>query len=280
MPQVEVYADQPAGTVTSGGTTTSLADTALTVTVTNAFPVASATPNPDTVFRIIDPAAPSEIMLVTTAPGGTGSGQSWTVARAQEGTSAVAHAANWTAVQAITGSSLNAYDQHQAQAVTSLVTANNTGSAITLVSWDPAPQDYPAAGVAYEIIAFGTLGTFTSTTATELELEFLLEWNGTTLCTIESNVNQPALGSSIASGGWWLEAAVVCISATSMVGGMNFLTHKTTTAYQLVSVTDDSSSAMAGITVSGAGPLALVAQWAHAQATNVLTGTGFAKRVA
>lgn len=282
MPQAEQFGNQPTGTVTSGGTTNSTSDNAFTVTATDSWPAASTTPNPDTVFRITDQANTSEIMLVTAAPGGSGSGQSWTVTRGAEGTTPIAHAANWTCVQLVTEGTLNLFSQNASQAGSSLLTANDTATATTLVSWNPPPSDAPAAGIAYEIIAFGTLGTFTSTTATDLELTWTLAWNGTTLCSMESNVNQPALGSSIASGGWWLEAAVICLSGTSLVGGMNFITHKSTTAaYQMVTASDDGSSAMAGITVSGAtGPLTLAAKWNAAQATNVLTGTGFGKRVA
>jgi hypothetical protein len=123
--QAEVYANQPTGTVTAGGTTTS--DTAFTVTAVTAFPVASTSPVPNTVFRIMDPALPAEIMLVTVCPGGAGAGQSWTVARAQEGTAGVAHAASWTCVQVITAASLGA----DLQAVNNLSDVASASAAVS-----------------------------------------------------------------------------------------------------------------------------------------------------
>jgi hypothetical protein len=105
---VEVFANNPAGTVNSGGTDAPAAGTseAWTVNVTAAFAVASSTAVPATHFHIVDPAAPTEVMKVTTSPGGTGSGQSWTVTRGAEGSTPVTHAAGFTIVQSVTAGAL------------------------------------------------------------------------------------------------------------------------------------------------------------------------------
>ena len=106
---VEVFANTPAGTVTAGGTDAPASGTSesLTVTATVAFPVASTSGTPPTVFHVCDVAAPSELMRVTVAPGGTGTGQAWTVIRGAEGTTPVAHATGFTIAQVITAGWLN-----------------------------------------------------------------------------------------------------------------------------------------------------------------------------
>jgi hypothetical protein len=98
---VEVLANLTQGTVTAGGTTAPSAGTVetWTVSVSTAFPAVST--GAVTQFHASDPAAPSELVLVTAAPGGTGS-QSWTVTRGAEGTAPVAHQAGFTAEGVIT----------------------------------------------------------------------------------------------------------------------------------------------------------------------------------
>lgn len=98
----ELFNHIPVGIVTSGGTTTS--DTAWTVTVTSAFPATSGTAQ----FHVCDPASTAELILVTSCPGGTGAGQSWTVARGAQGTTAVSHTANFTIYQVTPAGFLNA----------------------------------------------------------------------------------------------------------------------------------------------------------------------------
>jgi hypothetical protein len=106
---VEVFTNTPAGTVTSGGTDAPASGTSesLTVTATVAFPVASTSATPPTVFHFCDIAAPSEIMRATVAPGGTGTGQAWTVTRGAEGTTPVTHATGYTIATVITAGWLN-----------------------------------------------------------------------------------------------------------------------------------------------------------------------------
>jgi hypothetical protein len=103
----DTLTNQGSGTVTSGGTTAPTSGTTETWTVTanNAFPVVSVAAG--TVFRVIDPALMSEVIMVTVCPGGTGAGQSWTVTRGAESTVPVSHAANFTVSEIVTATFLN-----------------------------------------------------------------------------------------------------------------------------------------------------------------------------
>jgi hypothetical protein len=82
-----------------------------TVNVTGAFPVASATAQPPVQFTVADLALPTEKFLVTVAPGGIGSSQSWTVTRGAEGTTPVTHTGGFTIVNVTTGGFLTGVSQ-------------------------------------------------------------------------------------------------------------------------------------------------------------------------
>lgn len=99
-----VYANNAAATVVTGGTTAPAGGTveAWTVNVSGAFPVASTTAQPPLQFTVCDPALAAEKFLVTVAPGGVGSSQSWTVTRGAEGTTPVSHTAGFTIVDVTT----------------------------------------------------------------------------------------------------------------------------------------------------------------------------------
>lgn len=126
---LEVFANNAAATVVTGGTTAPAAGTSETwssVNVTGAFPAASGTQQ----FHFIDPAAPSEKMLATATPGGTGSGQSWTVTRGVEGTTPAAHAAGFSVIPSVTAGALNALrDRVQYFNVVSMFGADPSGVA-------------------------------------------------------------------------------------------------------------------------------------------------------
>ena len=144
MAAVETFNHIPAGVVTSGGTTTS--DTAWTVTATTAFPAAS---GGSVQFHVCDPANTAELILVTASPGGTGTGQSWTVTRGADGTTAVAHAANFTIYQVVPASWLNGLNSavvSVAAADTSIV-VGGTATAPTLATGtlDVIAADHPPA---------------------------------------------------------------------------------------------------------------------------------------
>jgi len=123
---LEAFADNAAATVTSGGATTPASGTSetWTVNVTGAFPAASGTQQ----FRFIDPALPSEKMMATVTPGGTGGGQSWTVTRGIEGTAPVSHATGFSIIQSVTAGTLaELRDRWQCFNVVSMFGADPSG---------------------------------------------------------------------------------------------------------------------------------------------------------
>lgn len=116
MALTEVFTNDATGAVTSGGTTAPTAGTSesWTVTVSIAFPVAT---SGSTQFYVCDPALPTEKMLVTVAPGGTGAGQSWTVTRGADSTATVAHTSGFTIMQTATHATLANFAQLAIQAL-------------------------------------------------------------------------------------------------------------------------------------------------------------------
>jgi hypothetical protein len=104
----DILTNQGTGTVTSGGLTAPSGGTSesWTITAVNAFPQVSA--GSGTTFKFADPAATSEIMMATAAPGGTGAGQAWTVTRGAESTIPVVHSAGFTVSELITAAVISA----------------------------------------------------------------------------------------------------------------------------------------------------------------------------
>jgi hypothetical protein len=102
---LELYANNAATTVPSGGTSAPSGGTQETWTVTSSasFPAASSTVTPATKFHVADPAAPSEVVLVTNV-----SGTTWTVTRGSESTTPVTHSAGFTVVQVIPAGAMTA----------------------------------------------------------------------------------------------------------------------------------------------------------------------------
>ena len=100
---VEIFANDPATNVTSGGTDAPAAGTRETWTVNSpaSFPAASSSATPPTQFHVTDPQAYSEVILVTNVNGTT-----WTVTRGAENTTPVTHAAGFEVVQVATAGAL------------------------------------------------------------------------------------------------------------------------------------------------------------------------------
>lgn len=123
----EVWANTPAGTVSSGGTTAPAAGTAesWTVDVTAAFAEASASADPATFWYGTDADLPGEIFLCTGCPGGTGS-QSLSMIRGADGTTPAGHAGGFRLVQVVTRASLETL-QAAAVQVTPWFTAKSGG---------------------------------------------------------------------------------------------------------------------------------------------------------
>ena len=97
---LETFANDPLTVITAGGTTAPAAGTVETWTAASASGFPSAVTG-ISCFHVADVAALSEIILVTNA-----SGSAWTVTRGQEGTSPVAHSANFTVTQVTTAAVL------------------------------------------------------------------------------------------------------------------------------------------------------------------------------
>lgn len=227
---VETFTNQPTGTVTSGGTTTG--STSFTVTATNAFPVASTSTIPATTFNIMDPALPTEIMTVTTAPGGTGAGQAWTVTRGAEGTMAVAHAASWTCVQVISAGSLQGFKQASGASTTAVTITTSTTETV-LASHQPQAADL-VAGTTWEAVAFGPVTAHGG--STRGTLGFNLYWGGSgsiggaytlgtgkLLASLVTNANMPPFAATtvIAGASFDVEGAVTWLTATTAHANLN-----------------------------------------------------------
>ena len=92
----ELFANVPATTVSSGGTDAPASGTPETWTVASSTPFPAASSSLGTQFHVGDPAADTEIILVTNV-----SGTTWTVTRGAEGSTPVTHSAGFTIVQVI-----------------------------------------------------------------------------------------------------------------------------------------------------------------------------------
>jgi hypothetical protein len=97
---LEVYANNPSTTVSSGGTSAPAGGTVETWTVASATGWPSASLNA-TQFHVADPALPSEIITIAAT-----SGTTWTAVRGAESTTPVTHAAGFTVVQVVTAGAL------------------------------------------------------------------------------------------------------------------------------------------------------------------------------
>ncbi len=141
---LEVFADLPSTTVTSGGTDAPAQGTAETWTVASSasFPTVL---TGATQFHIADtaPAASTEIIAVTAI-----SGVSWTVTRGADGTTPVAHTAGFTVVQVVTAGVLTALQRPPWQFDVALSGARGNGKVILDAT-----------------ITSGALGTLTSSSA-------------------------------------------------------------------------------------------------------------------
>jgi hypothetical protein len=140
---VEVFANIPSTTVTSGGTDAPAAGTQQTWTVASSagFPAVSSSATPPTQIHIADVSLNSEVISVTNI-----SGTTWTVTRGAESTTPVAHAAGFTAYQVV---SAGAYAQLRDTDWLNVVTqfgADPTGTADATSIIQGAIAALPAAG--------------------------------------------------------------------------------------------------------------------------------------
>lgn len=131
---VYLFANNASTTVSSGGTDAPAAGTSETWTVASSaeFPSASASVTPATVFAVQDPAAPTEIMLVTNV-----SSTTWTVTRGAEGTTPVTHAANFVVNQVATADGMGDATSIQGVPVASTPPTSGQVQLYDGTSWAP-----------------------------------------------------------------------------------------------------------------------------------------------
>lgn len=256
---IETFGNQPYGSVTAGGTTTS--DTAFTVTPLNSstWPAAQSTNVPHTFFRFVDVNNTSEIMVATVAPGGSGSGQSWTVSRGQEGTSGIAHTSPWTCRQLISAGTLQNFKQSPA-ASTSAVTVNSTTE--TAVAIYQPTADQLAGGTAFEAVAFGTWQRLGGTAPGQLTWRLRWGWvssgtPGTAVASLVTNTNSPtaAITTVAAGSSWDCNGTFTFIDTTHATANLNFWFVGSAAATINTGLVSTGS-----VAISGSGPLALTCQ--------------------
>lgn len=265
-----IFANNPSTTVAvngyNGGASTGDAPASLTAetwTVTSSaqFPTASNTAVPASSFNIADQAAPTELIQVSNVASTT-----WTLIRGVEGTTPVTHAAGATFYQVVSAGDLAAMKQATGATVAG-ASVSNTASETLICTYQPVTGEV-AAGASYTALAYGAITT-ASAVATAYLLTWRLRWGGiggTIILAMATGTNCPSLITSIAAGSSFdVNAAVTFLTTTSCVGKIDFWWQKTTVSYTGV------NAASAGVTVSGAGPLVLTAQWGTANASNVLT---------
>lgn len=124
---LEVFANQAATTVVSGGTGAPVSGTIETWTVASSvsFPAASSTATPPTQFHVADTATGyiTEIIAVTNV-----SGTTWTVTRGAEGTTPVAHVSGFTIQQVLTEGGLQQLSRVDWLNVVTMFGADPTGT--------------------------------------------------------------------------------------------------------------------------------------------------------
>jgi hypothetical protein len=171
---LEIFGNQCSCVATGTyGTTTPAAGTSeswVMGTGYTTFPTPQDSVFPNTFFRIVDPAAPSEIMAVVTGGGGS---SSWTVIRGVEGT-VVAHSALATYDMVISAGTLQNLKQ-ASNAVTTPVTITTSTTETVLATYTPTANDLEL-GATFEALAFGSITAHGGTARGNLG--FNLYWGG------------------------------------------------------------------------------------------------------
>jgi hypothetical protein len=263
----ELFANPPASAtiVSSGGTTAPAAGSSESWTVSSStgWPAASNSTVPASMFRIFDPAQPTEIMVVTNV-----SGTTWTVTRGAEGTP-VAHASGFTVENVITGASMNSMVQGPpsdygmnlpAAGVVTGAPVSNTTVAQTIAQIT-VPANEPVAGSVYEIELFGIY----STTGTP-SLVFTVQWGATT-----TGSQAVGTGSGAANARWRVHAIIVFTSPTAYTINVKVDVATTNTGATSVPSFMFGPTASNTVTVSPAQVLKMTLAWGTASASNSFT---------
>lgn len=253
---VTVYANNPSAQRTASSDSSSGSETGWAMTGST-FPAASATAVPPTQFHIADPAAPSEVILVTTCDGTAT--PSMTVTRGAEGTTPVTHSAGATFYQIVSAGDLTAMKQ-AVGAITTPVNVANVTTETVVCTYQPVTGEIQP-GTTFELVATGTIQT-TSTPS----LAWNIRWGGTggaSILSMATGTNCPALVANLSSAGcsFDVNGTVTFIDTTHCIANINFWWQYSTTTYEGVASNGTS------VVVSGSGPLVLTAKW-NSSSTN------------
>ena len=221
---VEVFANIPTTTVSSGGTTAPAAGTVETWTVASStgFPAVSSSATPPTQCHVADVALNSEMILVTNI-----SGTTWTVTRGAEGTTPVAHGAGFTIYQVVTA---GAYTQLRGTDWLNVVTqfgADPTGVADSTTAIQNAINALSATAGGVVYLPAGTFKVTTTLTVNSLLYAYVqgdgrwattIKFTGTGDCLRIYNTDT----TGILTGGGVLDLTIDGTSAGNSSAGLHF----------------------------------------------------------
>lgn len=161
---LELFANDAATTVASGGTDAPAGGTGESWTVTSSasFPAASNSASPPTQFHVADPAASSEVIAVTNVASTT-----WTVTRGAESTTPVTHSPGFTVVQVVTaGDYTGMFPLIPTSVQSGTITASpgqmvlmSTASTAGVINFPHAPSGIATIGA--KLVTYGTANTVT-----------------------------------------------------------------------------------------------------------------------
>lgn len=240
--------------MSNGGTAATVGSDQWTVSSSASFPGVSS--SPPVSFCVADTASTSEIIQVTAITSNV-----WSVLRGAEGSTPVTHASNFTVQQVVTAGALQNFTQYPNSGAVAFTGVTNSTVATTIASYIPPATDVPAAGVVYDVNAYG----FITTPATTATLTVALMWGATTVVSAVTGTNGSALpATALARAGTWIEGRVTCTNTTVMTGALNLQTYNAATPLSIANASTVAS------TVSGTA-LSLTVKWSSAATTWAFT---------
>lgn len=241
------FANQPLTTVTTGGTGAPATGSSeqWTVASSSAFPTASVSATPSTGFNVADTANTSEIIAVTAITGAV-----WGVIRGAENTTPVAHSAGFGITQVVSANDYAGFGQLTETGSTVASTIAASTALGTIGTWTPPAISAPAPGVVYDFHAYGAIWN------TTVGFTIAVTWNGTTVAALSSLNSGSVPTAGLATSPFWLEGRVGCWTTTTMTAGLNFQSFQTAGTHSVATMV---AASTAGVSVTGTGPLSLVA---------------------
>ena len=253
--------DYPYGTVSVGGTDNS--STTWVVGTQAPFPQANYTGNPPLIFHVADPALPSETIQVNY----NNANGTWTVVRGAENTAAVSHAANFTVKQVASAiSGFGSFYQLANLATSSYTTVQNTASATNIASiYVPSNGTQPggiAAGVQYQLNAYGTMITSTAANATGSVLLYWDTATGTAIASLVPSLNATELVATLATP-VSIESKITFLNSTQAVAMIEMVWKNgvAATGANVVDLAVNNTPVTINGTSGAAQQLCLVWQW-------------------